>query len=118
MLAQMFVRNRIPLLATGVLGCAVLLVGCDENVHITRDRDAHIARHATWAWRPAQEVASGRGARPVVPRDVITRNGAETITPEDTAENDILRGKVKNAIEHDLNQKGLKEVNDPQSADL
>jgi hypothetical protein len=93
-----------------------LLAGCDEYVQITRDRDVHIARHATWAWRPAQEESGRRGTRPVVSRDVITRG--ETVTREDTADNNALRGKVKVAVERNLSEKGWKEVSDPATADF
>src|SRR6266851_3848014 len=93
MLSQGLLRGRI--LAVGAIACAVLLAGCDEYVQITRDRDVHIARHASWAWRPAQEE-SRRGSRPVVSRDVITRG--ETVTREDNADNEAFRGKVKTAI--------------------
>lgn len=119
MLSQRLRKAYVPLFA-GV-ACAVLLAGCDEYVHITRDRDAHLARHATWAWRPAEELGGRRNSRPVTSRDLITRGErgrTETITPEDNAENDILRGKVKHAIEHDLDQKGLKQVSDPGAADV
>jgi Domain of unknown function (DUF4136) len=113
------VRARGPLFAAGVLACAVLLAGCDEYVHITRDRDAHIARHATWAWRPAKEETSRRGSRPVTSRDVITRGErGETIARDNDADSEVLRGKVKAAVERDLAEKGLKEVEDPEDAEL
>ena len=114
MLSQGLLRGRMPLLAVGAIAC-VVLAGCDEYVHITRDRDVLIARHATWAWRPAQEE-SRRGSRPVVSRDVITRG--ETVTREDNADSQALRGKVKTAIERNLSEKGLKEVSDPETADF
>ncbi|HXN50408.1 MAG TPA: DUF4136 domain-containing protein [Candidatus Acidoferrum sp.] len=98
------------------MACGVLLVGCDEYVHITRDPDVHIPRHATWAWRPAQEESSRRGSRPVTSRDVITRG--ETVTRENNADNEVLRAKVKSAIERNLAEKGLKEVSDPDAADF
>src|SRR5260370_1854275 len=83
MLSRRLSRARKPLFAACALACAVLLAGCDEYVHITRDRDAYIARHATWAWRPAKEETSRRGARPVTSRDVITRRQPpEPITPD------------------------------------
>ena len=115
MLSQMLLRARAPFFAAGAIACAVLLAGCDEYVQITRDRDVHIGRHATWAWRPAQEE-SRRGSRPVVSRDVITRN--ETETREDNADNDALRDKVKTAVERNLSEKGLKEVSDPATGNF
>jgi len=116
MLSQRLLRARAPLFTACAIACAVLLAGCDEYVHITRDRDVHIARHATWAWQSAQEESSRRGSRPVVSRDVITRG--ETVTREDNADNDALRGKVKTAVERNLNEKGLKEASDPATADF
>lgn len=95
---------------------AFLLAGCDEYVRITRDRDVHVAKHATWAWRPMEEQSRARPSRPVVSRDVINRG--ETVTREDTAENDILRDKVKTAMVRDLTAKGLKQVSDPAGADF
>lgn len=115
MLSQRLVNARMPLFAA-VLACGVLLAGCDEYVHITRDRDVRLARHATWAWRPAQEEGTRRGSRPVTSRDVINRG--ETVTREDNADNEALRAKVKNAIERDMSEKGLKEVSDPGGADF
>src|SRR4029077_12972056 len=115
MLSQMLLRARAPFFAAGAIACAVLLAGCDEYVQITRDRDVHIWRLATWAMPPAQEE-SRRGSRPVVSRDVITRN--ETETREDNADNDALRDKVKTAVERNLSEKGLKEVSDPATGNF
>jgi hypothetical protein len=120
MLSQRLVKTRTPLFALGAVACAVLLAGCDEYVHITRDPDVHIPRHATWAWRPAQEEGSRRGSRPVTSRDVITRGETrgETVTREDHADYDVLRGKVKAAIDRNMTEKGFKEASDPQEADF
>jgi len=115
MLSHRLLKARALFFAAGAIACAVLLAGCDEYVHVTRDPDVHIARHATWAWRPAQEE-SRRGSRPVVSRDVITRN--ETVTREDSGDNDAPRNKVKTAVERNLSEKGLKEVSDPETADF
>jgi len=114
MLSKGFLRARAPLFAAGAIACVALLAGCDEYVHTTRDPDVRVARHATWAWRPAQE--EGRRSRPVVSRDEITRG--EAVTREDTADNEALRGKVKTAVQQNLSQKGLKEVSDPATADF
>jgi len=40
--------------------------------------------------------------------------GGETVTRETDADSDVLRGKVKTAIERNLAEKGLKEANDPK----
>ena len=118
MLSQKFVRARTSLFAAGTLACAVWLAGCDEYVHITRDPDVHIARHATWAWRPAQEEGSRRDSRPVTSRDDIARGETVTRDRDNDAENDILRGKVRSAIEHNLADKGMKEISEPEDADF
>src|ERR1700719_3680777 len=103
------VTARAPVAAAAALVCAFLLAGCDERVQIIRDRDVHFARHATWAWRPMEEQAKGRDSRRVISRDEIDRREAVT-RDTDAADNDALRGKVKNAIETDLREKGFKEM--------
>ena len=107
---------KSALLATAACAGALLLTGCDEYVHITRDPDLRIAKHATWAWQPMTQRSGGRDSRPVVSRDVIGRG--ETLTRDTSAENDVLRGKVKNAIESSLSAKGMRFVNDPEAADF
>lgn len=116
MLFQRLVDFKAPLFATAILACGFGLAGCDEYVHITRDRDAHLSHHATWAWRPAPEEGVRRNSRPVTSRDDITQR--ETVTREDNADNDILRGKVKSAVEHNLAERGFKQVSDPAAADF
>jgi len=111
-----FVTARVPLAAAAALSCVFLLAGCDEYVQITRDRDVHFAKHATWAWRPMEEQARGRDSRRVISRDEINRG--ETVTRDTDADNDALRGKVKNAIETDLHKKGFRQVSDPAAADF
>jgi hypothetical protein len=121
MLSQRLIKARSPLLAAGALACAVLLAGCDEYVRITRDPDADLPRHAAWAWRPAQEEGSRqegarRGSRPVISRDDLTRR--ETVIRDNDADNDVLRGKVKSAVERSMAEKGFKEIDDPDGADF
>lgn len=116
MLPQRLVKVRAAVLALGAMACAAFLAGCDEYVHVTRDPDVHIARDATWAWRPAAEEGSRRDSRRVISRDDMRRG--ETVTRETDADSDILRGKVKTAIERNLAEKGLKEASDPQDADF
>lgn len=114
MLSQTWVKA--PLFAAAVLAGGLLLAGCDEYVHITRDRDARIPHHATWAWRPAREEGNRRGSRPVTSRDDLERR--ETVTRQDNADSDILRGKVKNAIERNMTEKGFRQASDPATADF
>src|SRR6266851_5467529 len=118
MLSHRLLKARALFFAAGAIACAVLLAGCDEYVHITRDRDVHIARHATWAWRPAQEEGSRRESRPVTSRDDITRRETVNRDRDNDGENDILRGKVRSAIGHNLAEKGMKEVSDGEDADF
>jgi len=116
MFFRRYLTARVPLATTAVLSCVFLLAGCDERVQIIRDRDVHFSKHATWAWRPMEEQSKGRGSRPVISRDEITRG--ETVTRDTDADNDALRGKVKSAIEATLQEKGFREVSDPDAADF
>jgi uncharacterized protein DUF4136 len=118
MLFERIVRAKPALLASAAALCVFALGGCDEHVRIVRDPDLRIARHATWAWQPMKErQGAERGSRPVVSRDEIGRRESATVTRDRDAENDVLRGKVKTAIEQTLMAKGMKEVSDPAAAD-
>lgn len=107
-------QPKRALLAGAAALCVVALTGCDEHIRIVRDPDLRIARHATWAWQPMAEKA--RESRPVKSRDEITRG--ETVNRDTDADNDVLRGKVKTAIERTLSEKGMKQVSDPDAADF
>jgi len=66
-------------------------------------------------------ACGGRGFAPRFATGYFTRRHAargETVTRETDADSDILRGKVKNAIERNLAEKGLKKASDPESADF
>ncbi|HKW57424.1 MAG TPA: DUF4136 domain-containing protein [Candidatus Acidoferrum sp.] len=122
------------LLSFAVFLSLIFVAGCDERVRITRDRDAHIPRGATWAWRPAAaETASAapapsprrqRDDRPVTSRDVISpdqdpsanRNAAATREP--SAEDEVVRQRVRQSIENTLASKGFRQVSDPAAADF
>jgi len=104
------------LLSASALCCALLLAGCDDYVQITRDPDVRIPKLATWAWRPAAEQPKSRDTRPVVSRDVISRG--ETTARDTTANNEMVRQRVKTAIEQTLTSKGLTQISDPQAADF
>jgi hypothetical protein len=109
-----------------------VFAGCDEYVQVTRDRDVHIARNATWAWRPAVEEAaaprenrSNRASenRPVISRDDIRRDqrtqpGTQLARRDPDANDEVVRGRVKTAIEQSLTSKGFKQVSDPAAADF
>jgi hypothetical protein len=108
-------------LAVTALFCGFLLAGCDDYVQITRDPDVRIPKLATWAWRPAPEPSKARerdsrDSRPVISRDVINRN--ETVERDTNADNEMVRQRVKTAIEQTLNSKGLNQISDPAAADF
>lgn len=107
--------SRAILTAAAFLSLA-FLAGCDEHVEITRDPDVRIAKHATWAWRPAPEPTKERDSRRVVSRDVISRS--DTVTRDTSANNELVRQRVRTAIEQTLSSKGLRQVSDPQAADF
>ncbi len=104
-----------PLLAAAVLICGLLLAGCDDHVTVIRDPNILVPKGSTWAWKP---VASPRDAdrRPVVSRDVISRG--ESIAREPGANNEIVRQRIRTAIEQTLSSKGLREVSDQQDAEF
>ncbi|HYL82935.1 MAG TPA: DUF4136 domain-containing protein [Candidatus Angelobacter sp.] len=104
------------LTAVAALCGGLLLAGCDDYVRITRDPDVRIAKLATWAWRPAAEPAKPRDSRPVVSRDVISRDQA--VVRDTNADNEAVRQRVKTAIEQNLASKGLTQISDPQAADF
>ena len=116
MLFRGLIKAKSGLFVTGAALSIFLLGGCDEYVHITRDPDLRIGKHATWAWQPASARDSRRASRPVVSRDDIGRR--ETVTRDTSADNDLLRDKVKVAIERTLSEKGLREVSEQESADF
>ena len=99
--------RKSTLLAVSALFCGLLLAGCDDYVQITRDPDVRIPKLATWAWRSAPEPnkARERDSRPVVSRDVISRG--ETVERDTNADNEMVRQRVKTAIEATLASKGL-----------
>jgi len=108
--------KKPSLLAVSALLSGLLLAGCDEYVQITRDPDVPIHKLATWAWRPATEAARARDSRPVVSRDVISRD--ETVARDSSADNETVRRRVKTAIEQTLSSKGLNQISDPEAADF
>src|SRR5215469_15900197 len=110
--------RKSSLIAVAALFCGFLIAGCDDYVQITRDPDVRIPKLATWAWRqaPEQTKARERDARPVVSRDVVSRG--ETVERETNADNEMVRQRVKTAIERTLASKGLNQISDPRAADF
>jgi hypothetical protein len=107
-----FSRIWLPAL---VIASGFLLGGCDEHITVIRDPDIPVLKHATWAWRPAAPPKDA-DKRPVVSRDVISRN--ETIVRDPAINNEIVRQRFRTAIEQTLSSKGLTQVSDPQAADF
>lgn len=129
--------NRSPfrvtqqLLAAAVFLTSIFAAGCYERVQVTRDRDVHIAKHATWAWRLAVEEAAvpPRDNRPpVISRDEIRRDqrnqgtnqtgNQPTVRRDADANDEVLRTRVKNAIVETLTSKGFNQVSDSAAADF
>lgn len=125
--------NTKRLLTAAAFVSVAFLAGCDEHVQITRDHDIRIPKHATWAWRPAEEArntpppppaASNGDNRPVTSRDTLggpppaqrPRPGAAPAR-EPSPEDDVVRQKVKTAIEQTLTSKGFQQV-DPAQAEF
>ncbi len=104
-----------PLPAASVLICGLLFAGCDDRITVTRDPDIRVVKGSTWAWKP---VAPPKDAdrRPVVSRDVIARG--ETVARDPGANNEIVRQRIRTAIEQTLSSKGLRQVSDAQAADF
>jgi hypothetical protein len=109
------VEGISPLLAATVLVCGLLLVGCDDHIEVIRDPDIPVHQGNTWAWRPMGAPRDG-DRRPVVSRDVISRR--ESIARDPHGSNDIVRERVRIAIEQTLSSKGLRQVSDPGDADF
>jgi hypothetical protein len=107
--------GKPKLLAACLLMGGLLLAGCDDHIAVIRNPDIPVMKGNTWAWKP---MAPPRDAdrRPVVSRDVISRG--ETIAHEPGANNDIVRQRIRTAIEQTLSSKGLRQVSDPQAADF
>ncbi len=115
-MAHWIIGNRkSPLLAASVMLCGLLFAGCDEHIEVTRDPDTPVPKGSTWAWRPMTQHKDA-DQRPVVSRDVISRG--ETIARDAGPNNEIVRQRIRTAIERTLSSKGLRQVSDPQAADF
>ncbi|PYT61122.1 MAG: hypothetical protein DMG46_05375 [Acidobacteria bacterium] len=82
---------------------------------VTRDPDIPVVKRSTWAWKPAAPPKDA-DRRPVVSRDVISRR--ETVARDPGANNEIVRERIRTAIEQTLSSKGLRQVSDAQAADF
>ena len=117
--------TRRLLTAAALLSLVFVAAGCDEYVQVTRDRDVRIPRNATWAWRPVvEEPVAARGAnpngdnRPVISRDEPTRAPRSQAPRVPDPNDELVRGRVKTAIEQTMTSKGFKQVSDPGAADF
>ncbi len=107
--------GRSPLMAASLLACGLLLAECDDHITMTRDPDIPVVKRSTWAWKPAAPPKDA-DRRPVVSRDVISRR--ETVARDPGANNEIVRERIRTAIEQTLSSKGLRQVSDAQAADF
>ena len=107
--------GRSPQVAASILICGLLLAGCNDRVTVIRDSNIPIAKGSTWTWKP---VAPPKDAerRPVVSRDVISHG--EPIAREPGANNEIVRQRIRAAIEQTLSSKGLRQVSEPRDAEF
>ena len=107
--------SKAPLLAATILGCGLLVAGCDEHVEVVRDHSVRINKHATWAWSPAEAHENN----PIISEDRMSRYGRrETVTRESRFDNENLRVEMRAAVSNALLKKGFREVSDPQAADF
>ena len=107
--------GKSPLLAASVLICGLLLAGCDDHVTVIRDPNIPIPKGSTWAWK-AGAPARDADRRPVVSCDMISRG--ESIARDPGAGHEIVRQRIRTAIEQTLSSKGLRQVSDPRDADF
>jgi hypothetical protein len=108
-------KGTSPLLAAAVLVCGLLLAGCDDHIEVIRDPGIPVYKGSTWAWRP-MAAPRDEDRRRVVSRDVISRR--ESIARDPYGSNDVVRERVRIAIEQALSSKGLRQVSDPRDADF
>lgn len=108
------------LLVFAVLALGVGLAGCDDHVTVDRDPSIPIIKGNTWAWRPMEGAPppgnTNSPDRPVISRDIVP--GRNAVPPNPDIENDIVRNRIKYAIERSLAEKGLVQVQNPAQADF
>jgi Domain of unknown function (DUF4136) len=108
-------KSKSPVLVISMVFSGLFLAGCDDHITVIRDPDIPVVKGSTWAWRPMRPPQNAEN-RPVVSRDVISRG--ETIRRESGANNELVRQRIRTAIEQTLSSKGLRQVSDPQAADF
>jgi hypothetical protein len=113
--------RKMPLVVAAVCLLGLVAAGCDDRVQITRDPDVRIPKGATWAWQPVAEPVAARDSRKVLSRDVPGTGPDErheTFTRDNNGNEDIVRDRVKQAIQQALIGKRLTQVSDPAKADF
>jgi uncharacterized protein DUF4136 len=115
MMSRMKSIGKSPLMAASIVACGLLLAGCDDHITVTRDPNIPVVKGSTWAWKPAAPPKNA-DRRPVVSRDVISRG--ETVARDSGSNSEIVRQRIRTAIEQTLSSKGLRQVRDPQAADF
>lgn len=103
------------LLAVSALTCGLLLAGCEDHITVISDSYIRIPKGATWAWRPIA-ASSEFENRPVISRDIITRDQA--VARQADPNREIVRQRFQTAVEQTLSSKGMREVKDPQDAEF
>jgi len=93
-----------------ILAGGVALAGCNDHITVQRDPSIPLQRGQTWAWRPAPSEMAARPDDPVISRDILL--------PQQTAETQIVRERLKSAFEQTLTSKGFVQVKDPAKADF
>jgi uncharacterized protein DUF4136 len=131
--------KKTPLLTATVLflGLGFGLSGCDDRLERFRDPEVAIPHSATWAWKPSTPH------RRVISRDEIRRDedrwddsydrGNQDESRDgyrrddrrrrddsnsDNLDNEMVRGRIRVAIEKELARKGLRRVEDPRDAEF
>src|SRR2546430_6064617 len=107
--------GKSPLLAASILVGGLLLAGCDDHITVIRDPGIPVVKGSTWAWKPAPPPKDAE-RRAVVSRDVISRG--ESVARAPGANNEIVRQRIRTAIEQTLSAKGLRQVSDPRDAEF
>ena len=111
--------KKMSLVVAAACLCGLVAAGCDDHVQVTRDPDIRIHKGATWAWQPVAEPMAARDSRRVLSRDTMGRNEPTAPVARDIpADNQVVRDRVKNAIQQSLTAKGLAQVSDPATADF
>src|SRR5260221_13365511 len=103
--------GRSSLLAASILLCGLVVAGCDDHIDVIRDPNIPVVKGSTWAWKPAA-LPKDADRRPVVSRDVISRG--ETVAREPGPKNEIVRERIRTAIEQTLSSKGVRQGSHPQ----